>query len=180
MTEPPMVDFSVGMSDPKSFPVEGMAEAASEAIRSVGEDFTLYPGGLGHLGLRQLMAERESAREGVEVDPDHIALTNGSMQAVTLMARARMQAKGDVIIAEQYTYSGTINSYRGLGARLVGVPVDNHGMQTDRLERTLELLHSQGTKPCFIYTIPTYQNPSAAVMPLERRQQLQRESLKAV
>lgn len=167
-----MIDFSVGMSDPASFPVDELAEAAALAVREVGESFAYYPGAYGHPGLRQLMAERESAREGYAYDPEHIALTNGSMQAVTLVAQALMKAPGDVIVAEENTYSGTIKAYLGVGATLEGVPVDHQGMQVDELDRTLSRLHHRGTPPVFVYTIPTYQNPTSAVMPLERRHQL--------
>ena len=167
MTE--IIDFSVGMSDPASFPTEELAQAAARAIRDIGSGFAAYPGPYGHPGLRRLMAERETRREGFTFEPEQMALTNGSMQAVTLVARALMKAPGDVIIAEENTYVGTIRAYWGLGAELVGVPVDDQGMQIDALDQTLERLAAEGTKPTFIYTIPTYQNPTAAVMPLERR-----------
>ena len=167
-----IVDFSTGLTDPASFPTEELAEASARAIRSVGEGFVHYPGPLGHEGLRQVLAARESTREGFDVDPDQLALTNGSMQAVTLVGRALMRRPGDVIVTEELTYSGTISAYRGLGARLVGVPVDDEGMRIDELERTLERLQRQRTPPAFVYTQPTYQNPTAAVMPVERRRAL--------
>ena len=162
------IDFSTGLTDPASFPVEELAQAAGDGIRAIGENFVFYPGPLGHAGLRRILADRESRREGVEVDPEHLALTNGSMQAVTLVGRALMKAPGKVIVTEQLTYSGTIAAYKGIGARLVGVPVDEQGMRTDLLAGTLEELRRTGDEPCFIYTLPTYQNPTAAVMPLEQ------------
>jgi len=94
------------------------------------------------------------------------------MQAVTLVAQALMEAPGDVIVTEELTYSGTIAAYKGLGARLVGIPLDDRGMRVDVLEEKLELLEKQGTPPRFIYTLPTYQNPTGTVMPLERRRAL--------
>ena len=170
MTRP--IDFSTGLTDPASFPVDELAQAAGDGIRAIGENFVFYPGPLGHAGLRRILADRESQREGVEVDPDHLALTNGSMQAVTLVGRALMKAPGDVIVTEELTYPGTIAAYKGIGARLVGVPVDNQGMRTDLLAATLENLRRTGDEARFIYTLPTYQNPTAAVMPLERREEL--------
>lgn len=168
----PIVDFRVGLTDPASFPVEELALAAAEAVSSVADDFVFYPGPLGHAGLRQVLAARESKREGIEVDPDHLALTNGSMQAVALVAQALMQAPGDIIITEELTYSGTISAYKELGARLVGIPVDEDGMRVDVLAEKLEQLAKQGTPPRFIYTLPTYQNPTGAIMPVERRHAL--------
>ncbi|MEE2776683.1 MAG: PLP-dependent aminotransferase family protein [Acidobacteriota bacterium] len=170
MTRP--VDFSVGLTDPACFPTEELAEAAARAIREIGDDFIFYPGGLGHLGLREILAARESKRESMEIPAEHVALFNGSMQAVTLVARVLMEKSGDAIVTEELTYSGTINAYKGLGARLVGVPVDEHGMRVDVLDRTLSQLEADGSPAKFVYALPTYQNPTGTVMPLERRREL--------
>lgn len=159
----------VGMTAPEAFPAAEMAEAAGRAILDIGKDFAFYPGDLGHTGLREVLARREADREGVEFDADEIALTNGSMQAVTLVGRVLMERPGDIVITEETTYSGTLGAYRGLGYRLVGVPVDEQGMDIGALRRTLADLAAAGRKPRFIYTLPTYHNPTGAVMPRERR-----------
>ena len=163
------IPMRVGMTAPEAFPAAEMAEAAGRAILDVGKDFAFYPGDLGHPGLREVLARREADREGVDFDPDEIALTNGSMQAVTLVGRALMEGPGDTVLTEETTYSGTLGAYRGLGYRLVGVPTDEQGMDVGELRRTLERLAAAGSKPRFIYTLPTYHNPTGAVMPRERR-----------
>ncbi len=168
----PRYDFGSGRTDPASFPTAALAEAAREAVLEIGPELVRYPGDYGHEGLRQIMAAREAKREGVEVDPAHIALMNGSMQAVTLVAEALMQKPGDIIVCEELTYSGTIGAYKGLGATLVGVPLDEHGMRIDALAQTMKTLHQQGTPPSFIYTLTTYQNPTGSIMPIERRKEL--------
>ena len=163
------IPMRVGMTAPEAFPAAEMAEAAGRAILDIGKDFAFYPGDLGHPGLREVLARREADREGVDYDPDEIALTNGSMQAVTLVGRALMEQPGDTVLTEETTYSGTLGAYRGLGYRLVGVPTDEQGMEVGALRRTLERLAADGRKPRFIYTLPTYHNPTGAVMPHERR-----------
>ena len=115
---------------------------------------------------------RESKREGIDVSADHIALMNGSMQAVTLVAEALMEGPGDVIVTEELTYSGTIGAYKRLGAELVGVPLDEQGMRVDALADVLADLRRKGTRPRFIYTLATYQNPTGSVMPRQRRLEL--------
>ena len=77
--------------------------------------------------LREVMAAREAEREGVAVSPDHIALTNGSMQGVTLLAEAFMGGGGEgegggenIVVTEELTYSGTIAA--AMEATLLGVP----------------------------------------------------------
>ena len=165
-------NFTGGNAARETFPVAELVEAAKEGIAEVGTDFILYPGDLGHQGLREVIARRESDREGVSVSPDHISLTNGSMQAVTLMAETFMKGPGDIIVTEELTYMGTIRAYKRLGARLVGVPLDDNGMKIDALEKTLDRLHTEGTPPAFVYTIPTYHNPTGVVMTRERRLKL--------
>lgn len=164
-------DFRSGCTDPASFPTANLAGYAIQAINDVGIDFARYPE-QGHLGLREVIAERESQREGVKVFPDNISLMNGSMQAVTLIAEALMEKPGDIILTEELTYSGTLSIYKRLGAQLVGIPMDEHGMRIDALENTLNELHRKGTPPRFIYSLPTYHNPTGILMPKSRRLEL--------
>lgn len=165
-------DLAGGNTNPETFPVADIARVAAKAITDLGGDLARYPGDLGHAGLRQLMAQREATREGIAVDPDHISLTNGSMQAVTLMAEALMDKPGEVIVVEELCYMGTLYAYKEVGARLVGIPLDEHGMRLECLEESLRQLHEGGTPPAFIYTTSTYQNPTGAVMPRARRLEL--------
>ena len=118
------------------------------------------------------MAARESAREGVPVNVENLALTNGSMQAVTLVGQALMQDRGDVVITENFTYSGTLSAYRGIGLDIVGIGMDEQGMRMDLLESALESLRREGRRVRFIYTLTTYQNPTGTCLPLDRRRTL--------
>ena len=165
-------DFAVGQTNPETFPVEAFQRAAQRAILREHEAFNRYPGGRGHEGLRRLMAERESLREGVEVDPECIALMNGSMQAVTLVGQALRKADGDTVITEEFTYSGTIDAYKGIGLDMVGIGMDESGMRIELLEEKLSALATTNRKPRFIYTLTTYQNPTGICMPSDRKQQL--------
>jgi DNA-binding transcriptional MocR family regulator len=71
------------------------------------------------------------------------------------------------VIVEEPTYLGALQAFRSGGVRLVGVPVDADGMRTELLEPLLAR-----HRPRLIYTLPTFQNPSGAVMSLPRRRQL--------
>lgn len=165
-------DFAVGQTNPETFPVEEFKQAAIRAIENENADFNRYPGNKGHEGLRKTMAERESQREGVEVDPEQIAIMNGSMQAVTLVGQALCQGKDDIVITEEYTYSGTIGAYKGIGLEMVGIPLDDYGMRMDALSDKLKELSDADRLPRFIYTLTTYQNPTGTCMPLDRKQEL--------
>jgi 2-aminoadipate transaminase len=162
-------DFAVGQTNPETFPVEAFKRASIRAIEDEYASFNQYPGGKGHPQLRALMAQRESEREGVSVDPEMMALTNGSMQGVTLVGQALMDAPGDQVITEAFTYSGTIAAYKGIGLDMVGISVDESGMRMDHLEAHLR---SMKKKPKFIYALTAYQNPTGVNLSLERRHRL--------
>ena len=164
--------FGSGRPDPASFPNRGLAEAAMRILPELGDELACYPGSLGFEPLRRLMSDRFKKREGVALPVDQVALTTGSMQAVTLMAQTFVRSPGDVIILEEFSYSGTLGAYRHEGAELVGVPMDDDGMRMDALEETLAGLATQGKKPVFIYALVTYQNPTGSIMPLDRRREL--------
>ena len=165
-------DFSSGNTNPETYPAEALAAAAARVVPGLATALNTYPGKLGHEGLRRLLAARESARDGVEIDPDHIVLTNGSMQGVTLVAETFCEGNGDRVVLEELTYNGTIEAYRALGIEMVGVPVDASGMRTDRLAEILDEMSREGRPPRFVYTLATYQNPTGAMMPRARRAEL--------
>ena len=165
-------DFATGNTNPEAFPTDALVEAARAAIPEVARYLNIYPGKLGHPGLRALMAAREKDREGVDVDPEHLVLTNGSMQAVTLVAEALCHEPGGRVVMEDFNYPGTINAYRSLGIDMLGVPLDGYGMRMDVLADTMKRMHDEGRPPRFIYTLATYQNPTGAMMPTSRRLEL--------
>jgi 2-aminoadipate transaminase len=164
--------FGSGRPDPATFPNRGLAEAAARILPELGDELACYPGSLGYEPFRRLMSDRFLHREGVPLPVDQIALTTGSMQAVTLVAQTFIEHPGDVIILGEYTYSGTLGAYRKEGADLVGIPLDDDGMRVDALETEVGRLVKQGRKPAFIYVLATFQNPTGSIMPLDRRKQL--------
>jgi 2-aminoadipate transaminase len=164
--------FGSGRPDPESFPNRELAEAAMRILPELGDELACYPGSLGYEPMRRLMSQRFEKREGVALPPDQIALTTGSMQAVTLMAQTFVNSPGDVIVMEEFSYSGTIGAYKQEGADLVGIPLDEYGMRMDALEEAINKLGQAGKRPSFIYALVTYQNPTGSIMPLERRMEL--------
>jgi len=165
-------DFGAGRADPDTFPTEGLKAAATQAIDACAADLADYPGALGHAGLREAMAARESQREGVTVNPDHLVITNGSMQAVTLTAQTLQEAPGDTVLLEEFSYPGTLAAYRNLRLNMQGVPLSDQGMRLEALEQSLETLAAEGRQARFIYAISTYQNPTGFIMPKANRQGL--------
>ncbi|MBT5873197.1 MAG: PLP-dependent aminotransferase family protein [Candidatus Latescibacteria bacterium] len=164
-------NFGSGRPDPLSFPSEGLAEAAARVIADHGSKLVDYPEGKGYLPLREIAAMRFERSERKSLPVEDIALTSGSMQALQLLSEAYVKP-GEIIVTESFTYGGSLGLFRRRQARLVGVPMDDHGMIMSELEATLKRLADQGTKPGFIYTIASHQNPTGSIMPVERREQL--------
>ena len=166
-------DFGTGNTNPEGFPSEALAAAAARIIPRINDELNQYPGNLGYAPLRQMMVDREAEREGVRcLDPEQLILLNGSMQAITLVAETLCTGRDDVVIMEEHCYVGSIRAYRALGIEMVGLPLDAYGMRMDALADKLAQLHDKGRPPRFIYTLATYQNPTGAMMPKERRLEL--------
>ena len=98
-------------------------------------------------------------------------ITTGSGQGIEMISRMFVDP-GDTVILEEFCYAGAINRFKRVGANIVGIPLDEDGMRMDVLASTLEGLKQKGVTPKYIYTIPTIQNPSGSILPLERRQQM--------
>ena len=170
----PPFNFVGGHNDPASVPFGGFAEAAAAALARHGPALARYNLGgspQGHLPLREFIAEALARRAHMATDPSEVLVTSGSLQALDLV-NAALVAPGDPVIIEEATYAGTLSRLAALGADVHGVGLDGDGMRIDHLNEVLESLARQGRRPKFIYTIPTVQNPTGTVMPVERRLEL--------
>ncbi|GCE11412.1 MocR-like pyridoxine biosynthesis transcription factor PdxR [Tengunoibacter tsumagoiensis] len=119
----------------------------------------------GSLPLRHHIAAQMRQR-GVSVDVQNILILSGSTQGIGLIGRFLLQP-GDEVVVEVPTYLGAIQTFRALGARVIGVPTDHEGMRVDLLESILAR-----RQPRLIYTLPTFQNPTGTVLSPERRRRL--------
>ena len=103
--------------------------------------------------------------------PEDVLITQGSGQAIDLINQVLLEP-GDTVILEEFTYGGYLTKLRRLGVTIVGAPLDEDGIRIDALAALLADLKRQGTTPKYICTIPTIQNPTGSIMPLDRRHQL--------
>ena len=164
--------FTGGRPDPYTFPTEGLIEASAKALRDLGGSLVNYPGETGYQGLRELASMRFERREGVPLPVDNVSITSGSMQALELVLQTFIEP-GDTVLTEEFTYSGTLGIMRHLKANIVGVPMDYvDGMNMDALEDTLKSLKSYNIRPKLIYTTSNHQNPTSAILSLERRKRM--------
>jgi 2-aminoadipate transaminase len=166
-----LIRFGGGLPDPSTYPREILAGLLDEIVREGPVDLLSYDLGGGESHLRSVIADRMVQR-GVEgVTARQILTTNGSAGAITLAARALLDA-GDVIVAEELSYPGSLRAFELIGAEVVTTPIDHDGLRTDELERTLADLARQGRRVKGIYTISTFHNPTGTVLSEQRRTEL--------
>ena len=164
--------FTGGRPDPYTFPTEALIEASAKALRKLGGQLVNYPGESGYRGLRELASMRFERREGVPLPVDNTSITSGSMQALELVLGTFIKP-GDTVLTEEYTYSGTLGIMRHLKANIVGIPMDYiNGMDMDALEEKLREFKRQNVTPSLIYTTSNHQNPTGAILSLERRHRM--------
>ena len=164
--------FTGGRPDPYTFPTEALIEASAKALRKLGGQLVNYPGESGYRGLRELASMRFERREGVPLPVDNTSITSGSMQALELVLGTFIKP-GDTVLTEEFTYSGTLGIMRHLKANIVGIPMDYvDGMEMDALEDKLKALKRQNVTPSLIYTTSNHQNPTGAILSLERRHRM--------
>jgi 2-aminoadipate transaminase len=167
-------DFTGGNNDADSLPVEGLIAAATSVLKREGRTLSTYglsSGPQGYRPLREFLSAKLKADAGIGCTPDDILVTSGSLQALDLV-NATLLERGDTVIIEEDCYQGSINRLARLGVTPIGIPLDGDGMRMDALANALDDLARKGGKPKYIYTIPTVQNPSATIMPVERRQEM--------
>ena len=167
-------NFVGGHNDPASVPSGGFAESAAVALARHGPALARYNLGgspQGHLPLREFIAAALDRRALMPTDPSEILVTSGSLQALDLV-NAALLAPGDAVVVEEATYAGTLSRLAERGAEVHGVSLDGDGIRGDHLDHVLGDLAARGRRPKFVYTIPTVQNPTGTVMPVERRREL--------
>ena len=169
-------DFTGGNNDPERVPVDGLIAAAESVLRREGRRLAIYGvdnGPQGYRPLRDFLAGKLKADAGITCTADDILLTSGSNHGLDLV-NATFLARGDTVLIEEDCYQSAINRFNRIGASIVGIPLDAHGMRIDALANALDNLERRGVKPKYIYTIATVQNPTATVLPVERRQEMLR------
>jgi DNA-binding transcriptional MocR family regulator len=159
------INLSVGLPSPDLFPIDELRKLTDELLTEVGPRLLQHSPTEGHTALRDTLAQWMAAR-GIRCSPAEVLVVSGSQQALDLAGRVFVEP-GDTVIVEEPSFFGALQAFRNARARLVGVPTDDKGMRTDVLAGILER-----HRPKLIYTLPTFQNPSGAVLSLERRKQL--------
>lgn len=165
--DPEVISLAGGNPNPELFPNKELAEIALEMLTEKPVLSLQYGVTEGYTPLREAVKSRLKKTENIGGENDDLIIVSGGQQCIDLTAKLLIN-EGDTVIVEEPSFIGALNAFRSFGAKLVGVPMDNDGINTEALEKAIET--SQNVK--IIYTIPTFQNPMGVTMSVEKRKKV--------
>ena len=170
LSDPSIISFAGGNPNPASFPVDIIgkisAEIFSDPARATGA--LQYSITEGYPALVEKLTARQKEKFGMGTDNDKLIITTGGQQAADLVCKVLCN-EGDVVICEDPSFIGAMNAFRANGAKLVGVPMEDDGINTKLLRKAIE---ENREKVKLIYVIPSFQNPAGLTMSAAKRREV--------
>jgi GntR family transcriptional regulator / MocR family aminotransferase len=151
-------DFRSGVPDPTLFPHETWRRLMAREVRFAAASAGVYAHPAGHRGLRDAIIRHIGISRGVVASAEDVTVTSGTQQALDIIARVLL-APGDRVAVEDPGYGPPRRLFESLGAQVIGVPVDRHGLVVDALPRQVRM----------VYVTPSHQYPLGVAMALPRR-----------
>ena len=161
-----MIDLGIGQPSPWLLPAEAMQQAAAHCTADPGCVLLSYGAEQGDSHFRLALSGFLEKIYGMPVDPAHLLVTNGASQAIDMICTLFSRA-GDTIFVEEPTYFLARKIFADHHLKPVALPMDADGLIIAAVEE--ELKH---TRPAFLYTIPTYHNPTSVCLSADRRERL--------
>ena len=171
-SEPGMIAFAGGSPATEAFPCEEVKKISAEILEENPVSALVYGVSEGYEPLRKTVKKWLYEREGIGTDDDSVIITAGGTQVMDITTRV-LASEGDTVICEDPSFIGSLNCFRSHGCNLVGVPIDDDGMNIDALEEAI----NQNPNAKFIYTIPNFQNPGGTTLSIEKRKRMYRLAL---
>ena len=156
------ISFARGAPSPACVDPELLADCAAAAFARDGTTILLYGAGGGYGPLRELLGERHG------VDPGRVFATTGGLQGFVFYAAVQLERRPGRVLVEAPTYDRPLKLLRWQGVDVVPVPSDDEGLDPEAIESEL----GRGGDISFLYTIPTFQNPSGRTMTESRRRRI--------
>ena len=161
-----LIDIGKGQPSLSLLPLAAWRTASDHCLAQGDAALLQYGADEGDAGFRHSLAQFLSRRYVMPVTATELVVSAGASQALDLVC-TRFTRPGDTILVEAPTYFLALDVFRDHGLRVVGVPIDGDGIRIDALQDALAQ-----HRPAFLYTIPSFQNPSGTTMSAARRQQL--------
>ncbi len=164
---PDVISFAGGNPAPEAFPVTEVKEIMNDIMENDPITALQYSVSEGYTPLRDWIKD-DLAKKGIlKWNEDDVIITAGAQQVMEMTAKVLCN-EGETIICEEPSFIGSLNSFRSYNSKLVGVPMDDEGIDANKLEQALK----DNPRTAFIYLIPNFQNPTGRTMSLERRKQV--------
>jgi DNA-binding transcriptional MocR family regulator len=164
--KPGIISFAGGFPDSAMFDVAGISAASQAALQQEPGAALQYGATEGYQPLREQIAAFMAAKGARDLAPDQLVVTTGSQQALDLLGQTMINP-GDKVIVVGPTFLATIQCFRLYGAEVISAPIDAEGARVDALEKLIA-----EHQPKLVYLIPTFGNPSGAMLSLERRKKV--------
>lgn len=166
--DPELISLGIGAPASEALPVDIVREITNDVLRldTRGIEALQYGPVMGVKDLREVVAEQLLAPKGVKTDADHIMITVGGLEAISLTCQLFINP-GDVILVESPTFVHAVETFEMFEAHCIGVRMDDDGMDVEDLEDKIRQYH-----PKMIYTIPTFQNPTGRTLSQARRKRV--------
>lgn len=165
--DPQVISLAGGNPAPELFPHKELSEIAREMLAEQPVLSLQYGVTEGYGVLREQVRERLMRKEKIDTKTNDVLIVSGGQQGIDLLSKVVLN-EGDTVIVEEPSFIGALNTFRSYNAHLVGVSMDEDGMNIEALEKALQ--ENPNTK--IIYTIPTFQNPSGITMSQAKRRAL--------
>lgn len=165
--DPSMISFGGGNPSAETFPVPEIAEIMADVMKNAPVSVLQYGLSEGYTPLRDTMKEYLARTQGFDFEKNELFIVSGGQQCADLTTKVLVN-EGDVILTEDPAFVGCLNTFRSYGAKLVGVPMQQDGMDIDALEAALKA----NPNAKLLYTIPSFQNPSGITTTLEKRKKV--------
>lgn len=159
------ISFSAGFPSAETYPIEAIKDSFIKVMEKSGKEALSYGSTSGFPRLRELIGERLKNKFDVSYPLEEIIITSGSQQGLDMSGMLFIN-KGDVVLFENPSYLGAVNSLRAHEAKLVAVEIDNEGISLEKLEEALE---KHGSMVKMVYVNPDFQNPTGRSWSVERR-----------
>ena len=167
---PDIISFSGGLPEVRALSFQKLERYIRRIIKTDGDISLQYGTSDGFYPFKTKLIEVMKL-EGLDVVEEDIVTTTGGQQALDLLAKVFIDP-GDTIITESPAYTGALNSFKSYEANIIGIPVDENGMDTSILEEKLKELDIKKIKVKFIYLVPNFSNPSGVTLNLKRRKKV--------
>ena len=156
------ISFARGAPSPACLDPELLSDCARVALERDGKTILAYGTGGGYGPLRDVLARRH------DVDPARVFLTTGGLQGFVFYSAVQLARRPGRVLVEGPTYDRPLKLLRWQGVDVVALETDEEGLVPEALEAEVE----RGGDISFLYTIPTFQNPSGRTLGERRRLRL--------